>query len=204
MHIVLQVLNQWNGRPVTCVSALLLLKLQPVLDLPEPAHIVMRQHHSFGVSRCPTCIQHIAAHARLLLDHPLDHDPVVYVFTQLHELSPVVNLNLLLLLLRVDAALTSEIGAKFTEDDSDLYSNFQVLLLVLKVLLLESFPAVAHDHLRVAVSHLLQAGFRRIGNVLVREYAVRTDGTHDCKDVLRRVVPLDTHTGSLRDAKGNH
>lgn len=149
--VVLQVLHECDGWTLVFALHLRLLELKPVLDLPEPAHVVVREHDTFGISSGATCVEEIAAHSRRLLDHPLDHDPVVDVLPKLQELGPVVHLDLalaFLLILRMLApSISPELIPELSEDHSYLDPERNQLVLIREVLLFQSMPRVANEHL---------------------------------------------------------
>ena len=56
MHIVLKIIDECDSRAL--LSWLLrLLVLESVLDLPEPAHVVMTEHDAFRVGSCATGVE---------------------------------------------------------------------------------------------------------------------------------------------------
>lgn len=80
MDIILKVLQQRNRWAFLLFLRIVhLLQLEPVLDLPEPRHVVVRQHRSFVVRSGAARVQQVTARARLLLHHELDDDSIIYI-----------------------------------------------------------------------------------------------------------------------------
>ena len=114
---------------------------EPVLDLPEPAHVVMTQHDALGVGGRTTGVEQVAALAWSLFEHEFDNDPVVDVRAEVQELSPVVDLDAAVLEVG-RAAIALELFPILRVDDGVLHTELEKLCLMRKVLLLECVPCV--------------------------------------------------------------
>lgn len=145
MNIILKVLNKGDCWPILFLVSILLFFFESVFYFPKPAHIIMREHDTFGVGGGSTGIKKIAAHSRLLFNDPLDDDSVVNIFSKFKELSPIVNfdtpkIGALLRFLPGTSSLSSENISEFTENNSYLHPKLNQSFFIYKVFFLQSLP----------------------------------------------------------------
>ena len=163
----------------------------------------MREHNSFWISSGATCIEKITTHPRFLFNHTFNNNPVINIFTQLKELSPIINFyflmfRIILIFLMSASPISNKCVSKLPEDNCDFYSIGEIFVLVDEVFFFQSFPAVTHNHLRVGVLNLFQTCVGRICHVLIWKNTVWTHCTHNGHEVLRGVEPLNCDAGPLR------
>ena len=94
MNIILEILDKCDRWPFSFLVRILLLFFKSVFDFPEPTHVVVGKHDTFGVGSCAAGIKEIAAHSRFLFDDSLNDYSVVDIFSEFQKLGPVVDFDL--------------------------------------------------------------------------------------------------------------
>ena len=135
----------------------------------------MRKHDSPVIH---SRVHDVAAHAWALVGDPAEDGAVIYHAAQLHDLTPIVDL---------DSLVTAPIGepgrflsrALSKEEASHHTCIRQLFLVVVQEVCSQPLVCVTDDHLGLSLLYLLDADFGVLGHVDVRKYAVSEDGTHD-------------------------
>ena len=78
MDVISEIVDESNGRSLFCRLALL-LKLEAVLNLPKPTHIIMAKHHTLRIGCSSRGVKKIATLPRSLLEHHFNDNSIVNI-----------------------------------------------------------------------------------------------------------------------------
>ena len=151
------------------------VKLLLIVARPEPSHIIVREHDSPIIH---SRVHDVAAHARALIGDPAEDGAVVYHAAQLHDLTPVVDLDSFVI------ASVGEPGGflsrALSEEEASHYACIrQLFLVIVQEVGSQALVCVTDDHLCLSLLYLLDADLGVLGHINVRKDAVSEDGAHD-------------------------
>ena len=142
----------------------------------------MREHDAFGISRGATGEDDVAAHAWFLTLNSPEDSHVFDLVAKLHDLTPVVDLEILGLFVGIAHCFMEE---TFTIDETSNDSQFTKFVLVLaQEVILKSLVGVTDNYFGICLLNLLEADSWSICHVYVCEDAVGQNRTHDSSQML--------------------